>query len=27
VTDLNAAIIPIDEGAEARTFDFLESRL
>lgn len=27
VTDLNAAIIPIDEGAEARTLDFLESRL
>ena len=27
VTDLNAAIIPIDEGAEARTLEFLESRL
>ena len=27
VTDLNAAIIPIDEGAEARTLDFLQSRL
>lgn len=27
VTDLNAAIIPIDEGAETRTLDFLQSRL
>ena len=27
VTDLNAAIIPIDDGADARTLDFLESRL
>ena len=27
VTDFDAAIIPIDDGAEARTLEFLTSRL